>query len=302
MRARGARGRRNCRPAGRSRSARGTSTVAARVLQQLHRREADRGADQVDEAGDEQADARSGPLHGQFGLMRSDHLKRLREATQIGRRYEADGASPQRRRRCKTWWRYRSVYVMRRLIRQASHGPPPALAGENGAEAGSAAMTASPCPIPTRRSSPAATQILAGLAPLVAGEALIIDGGRAPRLRDRRRSPPTAACRSPWCCPRRPTEVSAVMRYLPRRTACKVVARGAGTSLAGGAHPAGGRDRARRRQDEPGARGRLRATAPRGSSPASPTSASPAPSRTRASSTRPTRRASSPARSRATSR
>ena len=36
----------------------GTSTRAAGVLQQLHRGEADRRADQIDEAGDEQGDAR----------------------------------------------------------------------------------------------------------------------------------------------------------------------------------------------------------------------------------------------------
>jgi glycolate oxidase len=119
-------------------------------------------------------------------------------------------------------------------------------------------------------------EILAGLSRLVPGEALIT-------TEDERRAFETDALtayrRMPLAVvlPTSTAEVSAVMRFC-HDNGVKVVPRGAGTSLAGGAIP----------QED-------------ACNPASPISRSPRPWPMRASSTPPTRRASSPARSRATS-
>ena len=142
-------------------------------------------------------------------------------------------------------------------------------------------------------------EILAGLARLVAPEALVTS-------EDERRAFETDALtayrRMPLAVvlPSTTEEVSAVLRFC-HENGVKVVPRGAGTSLCGGAHPAGGRHRARRRQDEPRARHRLRE--PRGARRGRHHQSrhQPGGRRLRASSTRPTRRASSPARSPATS-
>ena len=99
-------------------------------------------------------------------------------------------------------------------------------------------------------------EILRGLAPLVASEALIAS-------EDERRAFETdgltAYRRVPLAVvlPSTTAEVSAVMRFC-HANGVKVVPRGAGTSLSGGAHRPGGRDHPRRRQDEPRARHRFR--------------------------------------------
>ena len=143
-------------------------------------------------------------------------------------------------------------------------------------------------------------QIIAGLARLVAPEALIT-------TEDERRAFETDALtayrRMPLAVvlPASTEEVAAVLSFCNEK-ACKVVPRGAGTSLAGGAHTAGGRDRAWRRQDEQGAGRQFRRPHhPRAGGHHQPRRSAGA-VRTRASSTRPIRRRSWPAQSPATSR
>ena len=143
-------------------------------------------------------------------------------------------------------------------------------------------------------------EIIAGLARLVAPEALIV-------TEDERRAFETdgltAYRRMPLAVvlPSTTEEVAAVLRFC-HENGVKVVPRGAGTSLCRRRDPAGGRGRPRRRQDEPRARDRLRQPRRPRRGRRHQSRHQPGGARTRASSMRPTRRASSPARSPATSR
>ena len=142
-------------------------------------------------------------------------------------------------------------------------------------------------------------EIVEGLGRLVASEALIVS-------EDERRAFETDGLTSyrqmplAVVLPSTTEEVSAILRFC-HENGVKVVPRGRGNLAVRRRDPAGGRHRARRRQDEPGAGRRFREPHGAGADRASPISASARRSRMRASSTRPTRRASSPARSPATS-
>ena len=79
-------------------------------------------------------------------------------------------------------------------------------------------------------------EIIAGLARLVAPDSADHHGRRAPRLRDRRAHRLSRACRWPSCLPASTEEVAAILSFC-NENGVKVVPRGAGTSLAGGAIP-----------------------------------------------------------------
>ena len=75
---------------------RGHDDLAARVLEQLDRREADARPDEIDETGDEQADPLAGPRQSLFYVRQNRALPRRRRGhwTSAGRVSRRGGKSP----------------------------------------------------------------------------------------------------------------------------------------------------------------------------------------------------------------